>query len=708
MATRLGDRLAALRQKRFVGREQEREVLRAALVARHPPFNVLHVHGPGGVGKTTLLREFLAVARETDTPAASLDARNLEPAPEAFTAALAAALGDPAAPPAETILRRGGRLLLLVDTYELLRPLDGWLREDLLPELPDGVVTVLAGREAPAEGWRTDPGWHELVRVLPLRNLEPEQVRAYLERRAVPADQHQAVLHFTHGHPLALTLVADVLEQRPGQAFSLAESPDVIGVLLERFLSKVPSPLHRSALEACALLRLTTESLLAEVLGVDDARELFEWLRGLSFVESGPLGLFPHDLARDAISADLRWRNPERFAELHHRARGYFARRLSETTGKDQQRVLSDYVFLHRDNPLVRPFIDWAETGTMLPHPLRPEDHAALREMAERHEGPESARIAAYWMERQPQSFLVFRGSHGDPAGFMMLLRLEQADEADRAADPAVAAALDHLEARAPLRRGECATHFRFWMAADEYQAVSPVQSAVFLKVAQHYLTAPSLAFTFFPVADADFWAPFLGYIDLFPVPSAEYEVDGRRTRVYCHDWRAVPPLLWLDLLAEREIGAAPAADTERDPAPPPAPVAVLDEAEFVAAAREALRCFARPRELRRSALLRARIVVAQVGAEAPEGERVAALQGLIRRAAEPLRAVPRDAKLYDALRAGYLEPVGTHERAAARLYVSFSTFRRHLKAAVDHVVDTLWQWEVAGAPEPGEKLSSG
>ena len=34
--------------------------------------------------------------------------------------------------------------------------------------------------------------------------------------------------------------------------------------------------------------------------------ELFEWLRNLSFIESGPLGLFPHDLAREALVADLR------------------------------------------------------------------------------------------------------------------------------------------------------------------------------------------------------------------------------------------------------------------------------------------------------------------------------------------------------------------------------------------------------------------
>ena len=51
----LGDVLMARRRRRFVGRASEIELFRAALDSVEPPFSVLHVHGPPGIGKTRLL-----------------------------------------------------------------------------------------------------------------------------------------------------------------------------------------------------------------------------------------------------------------------------------------------------------------------------------------------------------------------------------------------------------------------------------------------------------------------------------------------------------------------------------------------------------------------------------------------------------------------------------------------------------------------------
>jgi len=710
MSTRLADRLSAVRRRYFVGRAAERALFQAALAAPELPFLVLYICGPGGVGKTALLREFVALAGEADIAACAVDARDFEPTPDAFLTALRLALGvGPAeASPASgvaavsgtvaVLAAREGRTVILVDTCERLAPLDNWLRDVFLPQLPADVLVVLAGRNPLSPAWRSDPGWQTLVRVVPLRNLSPDESRRYLSQRNVPAGQQQAVMDFTHGHPLALSLVADTFAQREAVVFRPEDAPDIIKTLLEQFVQKAPGPAHRAALEACAQVRTLSESLLAAMLNLPDPHELFDWLRELSFIEAGPLGLFLHDLAREALVADLRWRHPDWYRELHCRARAFYVGRLGATDRANQQHLLFDLVFLHRDNPAVRPFFEWAEGGSILPDAMRGEDRAALRAMVARHEGEASAQIAARWCEHQPEGFLVFRDPGRQPIGFMELLALERTTAAERQADPAAQATWAYLQAHAALRPGERATIFRFWMAAETYQAVSPVQSLVFIQAVSHYLTTPGLAYTFFPCAEAEFWAPVLAYADLARLPEADFEVGGRRYGVYGHDWRVTPPAAWLTLLGEREVGEAAAVASAPRLAEQ---VVVLSQPDFAAAVRDALRDFVRPDLLRSNPLARSRLVwgaAQRAGASAGAGDRAAILQALITEAAAALQASPRDLKLYRALHHTYFQPAATQEQAAELLDLPFSTYRRHLTAEIAQVTEALRGREVGGA----------
>ena len=243
MPPRLADRLSAGRRRRFTGRNAELQLFEAALVSDEPPFFVLFVYGPGGVGKSSLLGQYARLCGEHQANAYTVDARNIEAFPEAFLAALALAMGlRPDESPVEAMIARGGRHVILIDTYELLAPLDGWLRDVFLPELPEGALVVTAGRHPPAHPWRADPGWQPLVRSLALRNLTPEEGRAYLTQRNIPEAELPAVLDFTHSYPLALSLVADLYDQRPGFHFRPEAAPDVVKVLIEHLLQRVPGP----------------------------------------------------------------------------------------------------------------------------------------------------------------------------------------------------------------------------------------------------------------------------------------------------------------------------------------------------------------------------------------------------------------------------------------------------------------------------------
>ena len=292
----LGDLLASRRRRRFVGRASEVELFRAALESPEPPFVVLHIHGPPGIGKTRLLDAFAGLAAGAGASVVRLDGRDLLPSPPAVLQALGGALELPGGEGAIAGLADGGRLVVLVDTYERLGPLDDWVRTWLLPRLPATALTVVAGRAAPGSAWRADPAWRELLRVVSLRNLSPEESRQYLRACGVEPARHDQLVELAHGHPLGLSLLADVVV-RGGEAVADPLTPDLVGTLLRRFVEIVPDGGHRRALEGCALARVTTEALLREVLGLEDAHELFTWLRELSFVESGPEGVFPHDLA---------------------------------------------------------------------------------------------------------------------------------------------------------------------------------------------------------------------------------------------------------------------------------------------------------------------------------------------------------------------------------------------------------------------------
>jgi hypothetical protein len=230
-------------------------------------------------------------------------------------------------------------------------------------------------------------------------------------------------------------------------------------------------------------------------------------------------------------------------------------------------------------------------------------------------------------------------------------------------------------------------------MAHDTYQNVSPVQTLIFLNTVRYQLTTPGLAYHFLPCANPEMWAGAFAYANLTRLTEVDYEVGGRRYGVYGHDWRVEPPLAWLQLLAEREVAAGPAAV----PPAPSAPLIVLSETEFAGAVRDALRDFAQPDLLAGNPLLRSRLVIEQAGAGSDQASRIKALLALIRSNAESLQASPRDAKLYRALNHTYFKPAPTQEQAAELLDLPFSTYRRHLKSGITRITAMLWQQEIGG-----------
>jgi hypothetical protein len=690
--TLLSDRLEATRHRRFVGRLAELALFRSALLDAVPPFAVLHVFGPGGVGKTALLREYARIAAEVGRPVIQLDGRDGDASPQGFLLAAQRATGlpDDALLPEKQVWPEGA--VWLIDTYETLAPLDDWLRETFLPGLPGQSLVVIAGRDAPAPAWRTDLGWADLTRVLRLGNLLPEESETYLAMCGVPAPRHANVLAFTGGHPLALGLVADALDRGAHlAAFDLRQEPDVVRVLLERLVREVPSVLHRRALDTCVLARVTTESLLADVLATADVSHLFAWLRRLSFIEQGPHGISPHDLAREVLDADLRWRNPADHQDLTRRLSAHLYGRLRLARGLEQQRIWADVLFLNRRNPFYQPYYSWEALGSSYAEPATPADHASIVAMVRRHQGDEAAEIARYWLRRQPEGFLAYRDLAGDTFGFMAQLAIQEATAEDIAVDPAIPAALAFAARHGPARPGEEIVYLRFWMHRDVHQRVSPAVNLTAINSSISWTSHPNLAWNFLATSDPAFLEPQFTSVHIWRAPDADFAVGGRRYGVFAHDWRVEPAVVWMATKADLAVTTDPVLDPPDTGA---SRLRILSQPEFAEATRQALRDYTCPDRLATTPLMQSRLLAGSSSAPADP----AALQGLLRDAIASLTANPRDAKLHRALWHTYIEPAPTQEQAAELLDLPYNTYRYHLAKGIARVTDWLWRRELAGA----------
>ncbi|BBL80981.1 hypothetical protein RxyAA322_28350 [Rubrobacter xylanophilus] len=665
----------------LVGREAEKRLLQEAISSGEPPFGVLYVFGVGGSGKTALLREFAYLCGEAGVRAHHLDAQQLT------------------GPPLPSLLERArpGRHVILLDGCERLGRLEDWVDEELIRRLPEGLLLVLAGRDPPPAEWETDPGWRSLVRTMPLDDLSEKESREYLRLRGLDSRRQRSVLEFAHGHPLALSLAADAARSSKVD-FDSAQEPGVVRVLMERFVREVPGPAHRAALEVCALARHTTESLLAHAVPGAMPEELFGWLGDLDFVRFGRPGLIPHPTVREAVGAELRWRNPDRHAALLRRLRGYHAARLADDREEERRRALMDYLFLHREDACIRPLLGSGELDGAEVTPLRPEDLPALTEMIGRHEGRASAGLAELWLARRRAKTTVYRDGSGRPTGFVTILRLS----GESLDDEAVRAAWRYLERHAPLRPGEAAGLVRFWMARHAHQGGAEVRELLLAAVLRHVFAAPPApACTLLAASGPDsFRDRALARMGFARLPGADPGAGSAGHILYGHDWRVEPPSSWLWLLSER----GPVEDLPSGVPPADGSLALLGEEEFTAAVREALRNHRRPEALCSSPLLRSRLLVRRTGSRSGEHERVPALQRLLLEAAEELKRTPRETKLYRALHHTYFQPAPTQEQAARLLDLPFSTYRRHLRAGTERVAAILWREELRGPLKPDRR----
>ncbi len=683
----IGAQLQEARDRAFAGRAAELGIFRSALSGDAKGLAVLYLHGPGGIGKSMLLRRFAAEARAAGREVLEVDGRITEPTPQAFEEEAGAVL-------------TGERAVLLIDTFERCQGLEGWLRDRFLTRLPAGALVVIAGRQAPDAGWTSDPGWAALMRTVALRNLNPDEAAAFLNNRGVPQRTHDALLAFTGGHPLGLALAAAVAIQDEESTGDWEPSRDVIETLLPQLIGEVPSPTHRRALEVCAHAYVTTETLLRAVLG-DAAVSTFDWLRGLPFVESARHGLFPHDVVRAALEADLRWRDPDGFTELHSRLRRHLFDRIRTVPESGMLPAAGEFFYLYRTDRYISDFNSWRGDGEVVLHTCDPAEHTSVIELTTKVEGPESAALARFWLDRQPDTFRVYRSTRsGEIVGFSTWLR--QTEPYGEDVDPVIAAAWKHARSTAALRDGEHLAVSRFHvpgLTGGNQPRVSPVEDLHQWRfVAEVVRAGPRLGWSYIAIRAADFWHPYMTSLGLVPIDDRP-RIGDVEYHLFALDWRTQPLWTWAEqktrLMLSNVLGTSGAPD-ETPASGGPAELTVLSRPEFEAAVRDALRKLRNPEKLTANPLARSRLTV----------EQGVALRDVVIQAVQALAEELGGEKYHRAVATTYLRGTTTQEAAAARLGLPFGTYRRHLVGGVERICDALWRQEIYGTAPGGHRSS--
>jgi Transcriptional regulatory protein, C terminal len=544
------DRLSRNAQAQLIGRDAELGELKEALAVGTPV--VFHVHGLPGIGKSALLTAFAEWSRSRGASVLEIECGAIEPTERGvlkeFGRLLGCqpSLGDVVA----AVAASSCPAVLLCDRYEQFGLLDTWIRQQLVPSLPDRVLVVLASRLPPSKAWTEAPEWQGLFRAMPLGTLADSAAAELLTRSGVTENDKTRIVRAAAGHPLILALAARATKATTAEPLDTA-----IAHLAWLTLGEITDANVREALRVTAVARRISRDLLRAVLPESDADELYRHLASLPFITAERDGLAVHDAVREALAAELEAADPKRHRSARQEAWRHLREHARTAVAGELWRSTADLIHLIR-NPVIREAFFPRHATRFAIEPARPDDHPAILNIVAAHDGEATATSMAAWLRASPDAFFVVRAPEQPVQGFYCLLDAGTAaiDGAPLRDDPVAARFVRDVHER-PLPPGTTALFLRRWLARDEGERPSPVQAACWLDVKRHYLERrPLLRRVYLAVADLAPYAAAAATLGFEPL--ADPVVMGNRAmQAAVLDMGAGSVDGWLLRLAAAEIG---------------------------------------------------------------------------------------------------------------------------------------------------------
>jgi hypothetical protein len=536
----------------LIGRDDEMAVLRQLLGERGPL--VIFVHGIAGIGKSALVEAFAAEARDRGATVLPLDCRSIEPTERGFLSALEGKTGGRLASAEDAAARLGSlgaRVILALDTYELLRVLDPWLRQAFVPNVTDNVRIILSGRESPMTGWPS--ALSELFRALPLENLRREEAEALLDRAGVDPDDADRIYHLARGHPLSLRLAASALAGRPSVSLEAVTVKAIVEGLTEVYLG-VLDPKTRQALDAASVVRRPTLSLLAAMLPETAPQDAYDRLRTLPFVEISDDGLVLHDTVREAVAAVLYSSDPDRSRRYRAAAWRQLRAEVARASSHEMWRYTADLLYI-LENPAIREAFFPTTEHLYSIEAAKPGDRPAIAEIIARYEPPASIAALDAWWRLAPGAFHVARDRLGALVGFTIYCEMDNVSHRLVQEDAVVRRCWDHLRSH-PVPPGQRVLLNRMRISRDHGEARSPVQAAAWLDLKRRYMELrPNLRRLYTIARHATTYEPMVaGPLGFELIPGDPPELDGVAYHPLMLDFGPSSVDGWLSKLVASEL----------------------------------------------------------------------------------------------------------------------------------------------------------
>lgn len=348
-------------RRRLIGREQEIGSVERWLAAPEETpeaaTRLLAVSGIGGIGKTTLLADIAERSRHAGARVLWLDGQGELATPGAMLSSLEFSLAyeygkerlsDQPLMPYIIGALASERTVLLVDNGEQLDRLEGWLLSQFLPRLPaSGLLLIIASRNGLSAKWQASPYWAGRMDAWPLSLFTREQAMEYMANSGLPMELKLEVVRQSDGHPLLLTLTADLLRSPDSVGFRPAV--DIPSMMSAEWLREAASPeLHR-ALILLSLLpvadQATLNHLLEPPLNVAD----YYALGRLSCVNSTPQGLILHHLVARLLREDYMRRDPGQYEQVRLSVFMLLSARYEAEGRRSQMRIAAHVLELYRE-----------------------------------------------------------------------------------------------------------------------------------------------------------------------------------------------------------------------------------------------------------------------------------------------------------------------------------------------------------------------